>query len=206
MNREGQGVNIEETHQFLEYKIETARGDTRSKPEVVRADIARAYRTAKTRADELLHEAEASVAKQNRALRRKAFVPPPGTEGGDARSRRDAADRAAMIEDPREAAEILRRAEDHGDVILAAAVAERAYDQAAMVGRIGKDTGWSTVLGEYTAERPTVRETLAQLADVPDMNNPAHRMQLAMRYAVQKPSEIEHLSDAQITALADSED
>ena len=197
-------MNIEETHKFLEYKIESARGDTRSRPEVVRADLCRAYRTAKNRADELLREAEAAITRQERALRRKAFVAKSGADRVDARYRLDAADRAAMIEDPREAVELMRWAEDQGDEVLAAALAQRAYDQARMVSRIGKDTGWSTVLSEYTAERPAVRETLDQLAEVPDLTNPAHRMQIAMRYSVPKPSEIDSLSDGEINRLADS--
>lgn len=201
-------MNIAETHQFLEYEVKSVRGNQRLKPEAARADLARAYRKARDRAAELFNEAEAAAEKQRRVLRRKAFISARSTGGSDAISRRDAADRAAMVDDPAEAARILRRAEDHGDEDLAAAVAEVAYDKAQFVAGVSKSgkNPWKAVLAEYVADRPAVLAAINELSQVPDFTSIDSRLRLAAQYSVPKPTEIADLSDAQIDMLADSED
>jgi sugar phosphate isomerase/epimerase len=200
--------DMDEVHDYVAARTRRARADKHLTPEGRQARIAGAWSRANRAAAQMQQGADDANAERFRKLTRTAFIGPssgPATPD-EAISRRDAADRAAQITDPREALEILQRASDHGDEHLAAAVGYHAFQQQQVVNRLtgGKDSGqeWRSVVAAYAADRPAAAEAITELSDLASPNGVNRQLHNAMRYVVPKPAEIENLSDEEINRLA----
>lgn len=155
--------------------------------------IARAYRETRDAIAEqgrqVVQQAEAKRAQ----LGRKLFGHEGDADPQTVIVRRDAADRAAKLKTPEEASSALQQAEVNGDRYMAQAIATHAWTHS-----------WNDVLSGYLDARPEAAETVSQLREVPDTNNPVWMMQHAMTYHVAKPAELGERSDWQVDALADT--
>ena len=152
---------------------------------------ARAHTDAAARLQQLQQAERKRLTNERRNLERRIFGNAGTADPGTAVSRRDAADRAARLDDPREALSAYRRAERDGDDHLAQAIALRAAQH-----------GWGQVLGAYTAERPKAAEALQQLQQLPDTDNPAWLFHEAARYSAPKTGVLADLDDAAIHRAA----
>ncbi|OLT12212.1 hypothetical protein BJF79_22780 [Actinomadura sp. CNU-125] len=184
--------------------MQKIRANKRLSPQARQADLIKAHREASERAQQLWREGESAHAQRTRVLYRKAFVAPASDHPSDAISRRDAADRAAMVNDPKEALEMLARAQHHGDEHLARAIGQRAYEQhKTLPARLGNKE-WEPVLKAFVVDRPDADEALGELQSLADFSDRADRLRMAMRHAVPAPSEIADLNPSEQTKLLES--
>ncbi|MGW8502809.1 hypothetical protein [Streptomyces sp. CLCI03] len=146
--------------------------------------IARAYIEARDALDQLKADEVARIGRQRQQLDRKlfgtnGFSPDPNT----VIARRDANDRAAKLDTPREAEHALRRAEREGDRIMAKAIAAKAADYSA-------DPNWAQLLNQYVAGKPEETATLQALVDLPNTDDGVWQIRKAIEYSVATPSEL----------------
>jgi hypothetical protein len=118
--------------------------------------------------------------------------------GADAVSMRDAHDRAAQVEDPGEARNLLEAAHMYGDEHLAKAVGHKAY-QMSQTPLFGP--AWAPVLEAYAASRPEIAEQLQEYHDARSQRT-QDSLAAGFAFALPKPSIIESLHDHQIAELA----
>ncbi|MER5312903.1 hypothetical protein ABT034_34605 [Streptomyces sp. NPDC002773] len=116
---------------------------------------------------ETLRQAELdSAARQRTQLQRRMFGTTSSiSDPGAVIARRDANDRAAKLEDPREAATALERAERDGDTVLAQAIAARA-----------SEWGWTDILDTYAADRPGFVRDVEEWNSMPDTEDIAWKL------------------------------
>jgi hypothetical protein len=119
------------------------------------------------------------------------------TEGADAISVRDAADRARQIQDADEASQLLSWAERNGDQVLARAIAQRAYDET----KSPFGAGWGEVLGTYTEPRPDVAHAIQEI-DAARRDDVETGFRSAITFSLHKPSELERVPPAVLAELA----
>ena len=85
--------------------------------------------------------------------------------GAHAISARDAADRAARVKSPDEAAELLRRAESDGDEILVRAIARQSSENSYTA--LGQQAdAWDDVVREYLDARQDLMPVVSNLAEI----------------------------------------
>ncbi|MGC4109449.1 MAG: hypothetical protein QM747_03275 [Nocardioides sp.] len=118
--------------------------------------------------------------------------------GADAISMRDAHDRAAQIEGPQDAIDLLNSAQMYGDDHLARAVAHRAYNesQTPLFG-----PAWMPVVETYAANRPQVAQKLQDYHDARSQTT-ADNLAAGMAFYLSKPPILDRFHDHQIAALA----
>lgn len=122
---------------------------------------AQAYKKAQESLETLRQAELDSVARQRTQLQRRMFGASSSISDPNAViARRDANDRAAKLDDPREAATALERAERDGDTVLAQAIAARA-----------SEWGWSDVLNTYAASRPGFVRDAEEWNALPDTDD-----------------------------------
>jgi len=115
---------------------------------------------------------DAIVADKLRSLER-TVLGTAGSNPAEVISYRDAAERAASVDDLREAEEMMRRALLSGDSGLAKALLNRAVEK-----------GWSTVADAYSAENPTIGGALNDLMRLKSWKNNPNTMVGRWIYAV----------------------
>ena len=121
-------------------------------------------------------------------LKRATF----GTPGTDALTRmdhRDAVGRAAKVTDPREGEFQMRRALEHGDTIMAKALAQSAVDN-----------GWRSALDLYTEAHPETADALNEIQSL--AATPHTKFNDAMYFHADVPQELAKMPEHQIEALA----
>ncbi|MFC8491216.1 hypothetical protein ACFUJU_10495 [Streptomyces sp. NPDC057235] len=119
---------------------------------------AQAYKKAQEGLETLRQAELDSLARQRTQLQRRMFGTTSSSSDPNAViARRDANDRAARLDDPREAATALQRAERDGDTVLAQAIAARA-----------SEWGWTDVLDTYAADRPGFVRDVEEWNALPD--------------------------------------
>ncbi|MFD4135544.1 hypothetical protein [Streptomyces goshikiensis] len=144
---------------------------------------------------EQVRQAElAHLASRRDQLNRKMFGS-AGSAGsadpGTVLARRDAADRAAAIDNPRIAASMLERAARDGDRTLAQAVAAHANTY-----------GWTEVVNQYAADNPSFAEAAQEWNSLPGTGDDFWETKHGMNFLLAKPGSIDRLSDSQAHALA----
>jgi len=143
-----EAVRLRKTYTAEQDRI---RGDKRlSEPQRQRA-LARTYRSARTRMNELKAQEAEQLPQLQRQLERQLFDHSASSgwfDAAEAISVRDAQDRAARLASPQEAMEAMRRAEDTDDYVLAGAVARRAAMQARSSWG-GQARAWQQVADQY---------------------------------------------------------
>lgn len=120
-----------------------------------RQEIAKATIKYRAKADALKASYSTNNEAQRSLLVSKIFGLPKGADAATVMSFRDAADRAAQLTNPDVAAATLKRALEHGDTVLARAVAAHAH------GR-----GWHDVTESY-AQQVGQAADLEALNDIP---------------------------------------
>lgn len=121
--------------------------------------------------------------------------------GADAISARDADDRAARVETPAEAQELLDRAEQNGDTVLARAIALRAY-RASRSEPLGQAV-WGEVVEGYAEGHPDAAAAMAKI-DQARRDDVAANVQSMFIFAVPKPGDLARYTDYQLRAMAAS--
>lgn len=167
-------------------------------PQARNVALARALRTARDGLQALADEQVTAATKRRQALERAMFGSVDHVTGPAALSRRDAADRAARIEDPAEALALLQRSTRAGDEDLCQAIAAHAAD-------LAREPKWAAVVNTYAESRPKAAEALAELQQLPDYRNPVTKLRHAAEHFVTPPTEIGALAPHQVDALAASD-
>ncbi|MET7619031.1 hypothetical protein [Streptomyces sp. NPDC005408] len=189
-------MNAEEIRQQLNNKARAINSKRDLAPRAKQTMLARAYVEARDAIAQLREEEIAAIGHERAKLDRKLF----GTNGFSPDpqaviARRDANDRAARFETPREAEHALRRADREGDHIMAKAIAARAADHSG-------EPAWSALVHQYVADRPNEAETLKAMQSLPDTNDPVWKLTQAMQYGVVAPEGLGDTSGARVDALA----
>ena len=134
--------------------------------------------------------AKAATTRRVSELTRTAFGVP--SDPIAAMSYRDALGRAEQIDNPQIAAMKLTQSIETGDTLMAQALARHA-----------SESGWNSVLEQYTAATPSAGRALTQLAEIQrDQSSVQNIFMDAAHFMVQKPAELSKLQDYQIEALA----
>jgi hypothetical protein len=95
-----------------------------------------------------------------------------------------------------EALALLARAESNGDQVLARAIALRAFTEAQQPISAG---AWRPALDAYCASRPTIASKLAETR----RSSAEKSFGRSMIFSLNKPPELERMSNSQIQAAAD---
>lgn len=167
-------------------KVASIRNNGELSPDGKRKAMARAYVEAEQGMTKLREAWQGNAAASSETLSKDLFGA-ASTAGMDAISARDADDRAAQLENARDAIALLERAEENGDKVLSRAIAQRAYRERGNV--FG---GWDRVLDAYLEIHPDVREKLVSL-DNARRSTVQTNLMAGMIFSVPKPSEINDL-------------
>ncbi|MFI5671312.1 hypothetical protein [Streptomyces sp. NPDC051704] len=177
-------MNPNEIRESLDRKVEHIRGQKNLTARAKQTMVARAFIEARAALDALKEQEVARIERQRTELDRKlfgtnGFSPDPNT----VIARRDANDRAAKLDTPRDAEHAMRRAEREGDRIMAKAIAARAADYSG-------DPSWAQLLNQYVEGKPEETATLQAMVDLPDTSDGMWQLAKAMEYGIATPSEI----------------
>lgn len=158
-------------------------------PQTKQVEAARLYTQARralaaARAELLDHDA-----RRWDALERQLWGRAASMDGSDSVALRDAHDRAARIKKADEAARLLRQAEQTGDHVLAAAVAQHANER-----------DWYDVLSAYLDKRPAAAEVYDEMCQIHARRK--NGLATGMQYALAKPEELRGLADTDIDQMA----
>ncbi|WP_371614764.1 hypothetical protein [Streptomyces sp. NBC_00454] len=152
---------------------------------------AKAWTQAAQQLEQLRQSELAQLASRREQLNRKMFGSTGTADPSTVLARRDAADRAAAIDNPRIAAATLERAERDGDRTLAQAVAAHANTY-----------GWTEVVDQYAATTPAFAEAAKEWNSLPGTGDDFWETKHGLQFILAKPGEIARLDDSQARALA----
>jgi hypothetical protein len=166
-----------------------------------RARLAAAWRAANAEAQQLLDDERRRLTKRAERIMRDKFghVSP-----NDARiiSIRDAADRAARVEGPKEAAELMNRAELNGDDVLLTALAREC-----MRRRNPLEPDYWGLFTTWMRQQPDGAEVLEELTTLgAEELESGNRLVRDSVFNVPRPDELTGLSNTQLNELADQAD
>jgi hypothetical protein len=153
--------------------------------------LAEIYVATKTKLDELATAEVQNLHSRKTSLERELFGARGVARGLDAGalaiSARDASDRAAQLQSPAEAAELLARAEADGDELLARAVARRCIQgsEAAMTSSAAGE--WDQVTRVYLDSRPNLEPVVEELAEIETLTT----RQVFSPFSVLQPNGVE---------------
>lgn len=131
-----------------------------------RIAIAGLFETAQQQMSNLQQKTNDNVARKVQAATTAAFgiddiaSPSSANRASVSLSYRDAQDRAAQLDSPRDGLALLARATASGDELLARAVFGQAWAQA------GNDPGWNAVIDQYVASRPAAGRAVDALVNL----------------------------------------
>lgn len=140
-------------------RVEEIKGNGDLNEDAKRRLMAEAYEAASAEMDAVRDGWTQATQARRKTLARDLFGA-SSVSGADAISMRDAADRAAQLESPDDAAALLRRADNSGDTVLTRAIAQHAFDQAS--GPFGD--AWNGVLSAFAESRPHTADRINELA------------------------------------------
>ncbi|WP_405426375.1 hypothetical protein [Streptomyces erythrochromogenes] len=152
---------------------------------------AKAWSQASQQLEQVRQTELAELAGRRDRLNRKMFGSTSSSDPGTVLARRDAADRAAALDNPRIASDMLERAERDGDRTLAQAVAAHANTY-----------GWTDIVDQYAAGNPEFAEAAREWNALPGTGDQFWETKHAMSFLLTKPSGLDRLSDGQAHALA----
>lgn len=164
--------------------------------------LARLQVDAKRELRALREQAAAANAARRDQIMDRLFRNPDSYDSSAVISYRDALERADRVNNPTEAASLLKLAQRTGDAALARAVAAKALD-AAMSDRNGGD-GWVNVVNAWGAEDNGRDELLTELSEITAVDAPTSRLQDSFQFAVHAPRGLSRDDDVdQLAAAAD---
>jgi hypothetical protein len=167
----------------LNSRISAARSNADLTADGKTKEMARAYLEADEAMTKLKDAWQGGSEKDVVALGRDIFGS-TSAAGVDAISSRDADDRAASLDNAQAALDLLERAEENGDSVLARAIAQRAYRN-----RSDVFGGWEAVLDAYTTSRPEVAEKIHALDDA-RRNTIRTNFAAGITFSLNKPAEL----------------
>ncbi|WP_406306280.1 hypothetical protein OHA61_34205 [Streptomyces sp. NBC_00885] len=189
-------MNVQQINDNYARQIERIENNRTYSDHAKKVMAAKAFKQAQDAMEQIRQQELKAIEDRREQLQRKMF----GRESGSADAqtvlaRRDANDRAAQIENPRVAAEMLKKAQREGDHIYAQALAAHAAD-----------FGWSDVLTSYADHQPGFREAAKEFNQLPDTSATSEwRMHHTFAHVVVPPSAIADASPHQVAELAAQE-
>jgi hypothetical protein len=108
----------------------------------------------------------------------------------------------SRLDTPQAAADLLARAEQTGDALLAKSIARAAYHRSRDPPDGG---GWGGVLDSYASSRPQVAQQIQDLSAA-QHNGVTDNVMAAFTFGTAKPDQLRHVPESQIPALAASAD
>lgn len=169
------------------------RNDRTRTDEYKRWSLAIASRQVRNSVDQQLEQMASQVANADRRDAEKVFgvTDLKGDPASLVISRRDAGDRVASINNPKELRDLLSRATRSGDEVLARAVAERALEMQ-----------HADTLHQFLADRPHLDDAVERLWN--SERTDTNAFELTMQLTGLKPAELSGMSFGSIDALADA--
>jgi hypothetical protein len=122
-----------------------------------------------------------------RTLERRLFGLPPGADGTDVFSFRDASDRVAGVKKPEELGDLMERAAGTGDEMLVRAGFARAWAESR---KPMSPDDWQAIVDEYLAQYPRARSDAEALATMTNPRAATRGFLERMGMTVSKPSEL----------------
>lgn len=156
-----------------------------------RVMAAKAYRQAQTQLEEVRQAEVDALTKQRASLQRAMFGRHGTADPSAVIARRDANDRAAKLDDRREAADALQRAEMEGDTLMAQAIATRAAQY-----------GWNDVLSTYAADRPGFTDAAREYNELPDPDDMEFKFRHTGQFIPAVPSSLAAAQPGEVDRLA----
>ncbi|MCX5211472.1 hypothetical protein OG689_19625 [Kitasatospora sp. NBC_00240] len=183
--------DVARIHRTMATQVERINANKTLNDHARRVYIARAYATARDQATALREKAEQQVRDRQTRLEKQLYGAAGSNDPGAVLARRDAHERAAQLDDPREASAALKRAERDGDTSMAQAIAARAVEW-----------GWADLINEYAATRPNWAGNMRALQELPDVDSGPAKLRAAITYGVPQPSELNGLPEYSVNSLA----
>jgi hypothetical protein len=149
-------------------EVAALRADGDLSSEGLQRKLAEAYAKARAELKTLASSEQTDLVARKATLEQRFFGTRKETVGDPASqaiSARDAADRAAQLQTPAEAMDLLQRAESNGDDILAAAVVRHALASSSS-GIRQVDDRWDEVGRAYLDARPHLMPVAEELAEI----------------------------------------
>jgi hypothetical protein len=153
---------------------------------------AKAYKEAQGALEQLRQSEVDSINTRRTQLQRRMFGHQGTADAQTVIARRDANDRAAKLDDPRVAGEMLQAAQMEGDDLMAQAIAARAAQ-----------FGWGDVLGSYAGGRPGFEEAAQEYSQLPDPDDWQWKFHHTGQFLAGTPSALANAQPHQIDALAE---
>ena len=171
----------------LSSTVDATRNNTDLTVEARQRQIVAAYAAAEKQMKALEDTWDSGSQTNEKTLMREVFGR-VANNGQEAISARDADDRAAQLETPADALDLLGRADRNGDASLSRAIALRAYTEFTVRGFWG-DSDWGNVLVAYVQDRPTDAPKIDALI-TSYRSSPADSASTMFTFAVPKPNEV----------------
>ncbi|MFJ2741872.1 hypothetical protein ACIO3O_19665 [Streptomyces sp. NPDC087440] len=184
MNRD----QIHETYKAQLARIESNRALSDHARKVLSA---KAYKQAAAQLEAARQVEIDTLTRQRAALQRRMFGQAGTADAQTVVARRDANDRAAQLDDPRKAADMLQRAEMEGDTLMAQAVAARAAQ-----------CGWGDVLTAYSTDRPGFADAAAEFNELPDPDDWQFNFRHTGQFIATPPSSLANANPGEVDRLA----
>lgn len=180
--------------------IERLRNDKSLSAGAIRSKIAATHLATKRAVADIEQQIESSKSNESDYWSKAAFgitdlIGDNGSPYPASAAYRQAQAEVDKITDPREATQLLARAEQSGDEMMARALSQRAYNERGFFG-----AAWQPVMDAYTAKRPKQAEAISNLL----ANDPGALSGVgAAAYThVHTPPEVARLSDHQLEEVA----
>ncbi|KWT62847.1 hypothetical protein ADL21_06280 [Streptomyces albus subsp. albus] len=155
---------------------------------------AKAYKQAQAQLEEIRQAEVTALTKQRASLQRRMFGRQGDADVQTVIARRDANDRAAKLESPRDATDALQRAEMEGDSLMAQAIATRAAQY-----------GWNDVLTSYAADRPGFTEAVHEFNELPDPDGFEFKFRHTGQFIAPVPSCLASAQPGEVDRLAEDD-
>ena len=153
--------------------VAKVRADADLSPEGRGRRLGELYAKAQRQLDELAEKERAELSSRYASLEAQLYSTP--RFGADAASHaismRDAADRAAQLKTPDEAARLMASAESMGDPVLARAILRRVVEQPAGPHKQANEA-WEAIAADYVDRHGEVRVIVEELGEIERMSKP----------------------------------
>ncbi|MEU9581068.1 hypothetical protein [Streptomyces chilikensis] len=187
-------MNIEQINDAYARKLERIENSRTYSDHAKRVMAAKAYKEAQAALDALRQSEVDSLTSRRTQLQRRMFGHQGAADPQTVIARRDANDRAARLDDPRAAADMLKTAQLEGDDLMAQAIATRAAQ-----------AGWGDVLGAYSSNRPGFTEAAQEYQSLPDPDDIGWKFHHTGQFMAAPPSNLNGAKPHEIDRLAEQE-
>lgn len=187
----------EQIREHRDRKLASIRARRDITPHAKQVAIARAQHEAEQQMAGLLEDDTAKYHQQRDYLTRKFIGSTTDVTGTSALDARDARERAAKLDGPREAVEAFELARRDGDTGLMRAIAARAVQEN---GPHDVGDHWKPIVSAWAESTPSKADTFKELTELRQPNTGGD-----WSYALDTPSELGRLTAEQVVRTADYE-